>query len=62
MRLLRLERINENVTEAALVLICLTSLSVLLLRLAPHGDIARGSKAHDLVVTRVRVEVGVCVP
>ncbi len=43
-RLLRLERIKENVTEVALVLICLTSLSVLLLRLAPHGDIARGSK------------------
>ncbi len=43
-RILRLERIQETLQTRHFLLICLTSLSVLLLRLAPHRDIARGSQ------------------
>ncbi len=61
-RILRLERIKENVTDAALF----TYLPYVAQRTSSSTRASPRYRtrfeARDLVVTRVRVEVGVCVP
>ncbi len=54
--------VEEDVTEIALELVLLAAFGVLLLGLASYGDVARGSKQRDPLLTSVRDAEGACVP